>query len=195
MWNCWVESLKGVEVTVCGIKCVNVKVNTIKIFAIHFSYNNKLNMIKHFLTTLSSIQNVLKIWLMRNLTLEGKIIVFKTLTLSKIDIHLCLSSVVLKQIIEEIEIQSDWKKILNIQIFTHRTLFSLDHHLVKYNYLLNIEKLKSRKLYCIINSSRNNKSTSHTFWAEVWLDSIRLEGHLYITTKTYHIYVFKIALI
>ena len=133
--------------TVCGIKCVNVKVNTIKIFAIHFSYNNKLNMIKHFLTTLSSIQNVLKIWLMRNLTLEGKII----------------SSVVLKQIIEEIEIQSDWKKILNIQIFTHRTLFSLDHHLVKYNYLLNIEKLKSRKLYCIINSSRNNKSTSHTF--------------------------------
>ena len=38
---------------------------------------------------------------MRNLTLEGKIIVFKTLALSKI-VHLCLTSVVPKQIIEEI---------------------------------------------------------------------------------------------
>ena len=39
---------------------------------------------------------------MTNLTLEGKIIVFKTLALSKI-VHLCLISVVPKQIIEEIE--------------------------------------------------------------------------------------------
>ena len=39
---------------------------------------------------------------MRNLTLEGEIIVFKTLALSKI-VHLCLTSVVPKQIIEELE--------------------------------------------------------------------------------------------
>ena len=39
---------------------------------------------------------------MRNLTLEGRMIVFKTLALSKI-VHLCLTSVVPKQIIEEIE--------------------------------------------------------------------------------------------
>ena len=39
---------------------------------------------------------------MRNLTLKGKIKVFKTLALSKI-VHLCLTSVVPKQIIEEIE--------------------------------------------------------------------------------------------
>ena len=57
---------------------------------------------KNFLTARSNIQNVLKIWCMKNLTLEGKIIVFKTLALSKI-IHLCLTSVVPKQIIEEIE--------------------------------------------------------------------------------------------
>ena len=36
--------LKGVEVAVCGTKCVNLKVNTIKILGIHFSYNNNLNM-------------------------------------------------------------------------------------------------------------------------------------------------------
>ena len=39
---------------------------------------------------------------MRNLTLEGKIIVFKTLALSII-VHVCLTSVVTKQVIEEIE--------------------------------------------------------------------------------------------
>ena len=37
-----IGSLKGVEVAVCGIKCVNLKVNTIKILGIHFSYYNKL---------------------------------------------------------------------------------------------------------------------------------------------------------
>ena len=86
---------------VCGIKCVNVKVNTVKILGINFSYNNKLNMEKNFLTAISNIQNALKIWRMRNLTLEGKIIVFKTLALSKM-VHLCLTSIVPKQIIEEI---------------------------------------------------------------------------------------------
>ena len=55
-----------------------------------------------FLLAISNIKNVLKIWCMRNLTLGGKIIVFKTLALSKI-VHLCLTSVVPKQIIEQIE--------------------------------------------------------------------------------------------
>ena len=57
---------------------------------------------KNFLTAISNIQSVLKIWRMRNLILEGKIIVFETLALSKI-FHLCFTSVVPKHIIEEIE--------------------------------------------------------------------------------------------
>ena len=60
-------SLKGVEV-VCGIKCVNLKVNTIKILRIHFSYNNKLNMETNFLAAISNIQSILKIWCIRGLT-------------------------------------------------------------------------------------------------------------------------------
>ena len=91
----WIGSLKGVEVVVCGITCVNLKVNSIEILGIHFSYVSKLNMEKKFLTAISNIQNVLKIWCMRNITLEVKIIVFKTLTLSKI-VYLCLTSVVPK---------------------------------------------------------------------------------------------------
>ena len=43
-----IGSLKVVEEAVCSIKCVNVKVNTIKILEIHFSYNNKLNMEKKY---------------------------------------------------------------------------------------------------------------------------------------------------
>ena len=53
---------------------------------------------KKFLTTIANIQSVLQNWHMRNLTLEGKIIVFKILVLSKI-VHLCFTSDVPKQII------------------------------------------------------------------------------------------------
>ena len=97
-----IGSLKGVEVIVCGIKCVNVKVNTIKVLGIHFSYYNKLNMEKNFLAAISNIQSVLKIRSMKNLTLEGKIIVFKTLALSKV-VRIGFTSVVPKQIVEEIK--------------------------------------------------------------------------------------------
>ena len=117
-----IGSLKGVEVAVCGIKCVNLKVNTIKILGIHFSYNNKLIMEKNFLTAISNIQRVLEIWRIRNLTLEGKIIVFKTQALSEI-VHLCLTSVVTKKIIEEIEnMQKNFLWNRSSQKIKHSTL-------------------------------------------------------------------------
>ena len=49
-----IGSLKGVKMAVCGIKCVNKKVNTIKILGIHFSYNNMLSIEKH-LTAISNV--------------------------------------------------------------------------------------------------------------------------------------------
>ena len=39
---------------------------------------------KKILESITKIQNVLKVWRMRRLTLEGKIIVFKTLAISEI---------------------------------------------------------------------------------------------------------------
>ena len=87
-----IGSLKGVEVAVCSIKRINLKVNAIKILGIHFSYNNKVNMEKNFLTAISNIQNVLKV---NGKIIKGKIIVFKTLASSKI-VHLCLTSVLPK---------------------------------------------------------------------------------------------------
>ena len=42
-----IASLKEVEKADCAINCDNLKVNTIKILGIHFSYNNKFNMEKN----------------------------------------------------------------------------------------------------------------------------------------------------
>ena len=55
-----------------------------KITGVHFWYNEANQDEKNFLETITKIQNVLRIWRMRSLTLEGKIIVFKTLAISKI---------------------------------------------------------------------------------------------------------------
>ena len=40
----------------------------------------------------------------------------------------------------------------------------LDHHLVKSNSLFKIEKLESRKVYCIINSLRTDKPTLQMYF-------------------------------
>ena len=68
--------LKGVQVAVCGMHCADRKNDTLKILDTHFSYNEKLIEEKNFYTTIRNIQRVLKIWEMRNLTLEGKIVIF-----------------------------------------------------------------------------------------------------------------------
>ena len=76
--------LKGVQVAVCGMRCLDLKNDTLKILGTHFSYNEKLKEERNFYTTVTNIQRVLKIWKMRNLTLEGKIVIFKTLAIPKI---------------------------------------------------------------------------------------------------------------
>ena len=76
--------LKGVKVAVCGIQCVDLVLDTIKILGTHFSYNEKLKEERNFCLIIANIQRVLKLWKLRNLTLEGKILIFKTLALSKI---------------------------------------------------------------------------------------------------------------
>ena len=69
------------------MKNTDLKKNTVKILGFHYSYNKKLENEEKFENHIQKIESVLKIWRMRNLTLEGKIIIFKTLAISKI-IHL-----------------------------------------------------------------------------------------------------------
>ena len=78
----WV--LKGVKVAACGIQCLDLVLDTIKILGMHFSYNAKLKEERNFCLIIANIQRVLKLWKLRNVTLEGKILIFKTLALSKI---------------------------------------------------------------------------------------------------------------
>ena len=80
-----IGSLKGVKMAVCSIKCIDLTTETIKIFGVHFSYNQKLKIQKKFVKSITNMQNVLLIWRIKNTTLQGKIIIFKTLALCKIE--------------------------------------------------------------------------------------------------------------
>ena len=98
-----IGALESVKVAVCGMKCIDLCNDTMKITGIHFSYNKKKRNEKKFLDSITKIQNVLKVRRMRRLTLEGKIIAFKTLAISKI-VFLSLISKVPTEIISELEI-------------------------------------------------------------------------------------------
>ena len=61
--------LKSVKVAVCGMKCVDFYKDSIRITCGHFSNNKTKQDEKDFLQTITRIQNVLKIWRLRSLTL------------------------------------------------------------------------------------------------------------------------------
>ena len=73
----------------CGKDCINLTEDVIKILAIYFSYNKKLEQEKNFLNYIVKIQNILKLWKVRNLTIEGRVVAFKSLAISKLS-HLAL---------------------------------------------------------------------------------------------------------
>ena len=70
------------------MECTDLTEDTIKIFGIYFTYNKSLNKRRTFWVILK-IQNILKLWKLRNLTLEEKNAIFMSLVISKI-IHLAL---------------------------------------------------------------------------------------------------------
>ena len=76
--------LRGFQVAVCDMKCIDLRNETIKILGISFLYNQKIKDEKKFYNTISNIQGVLNLWRMRNLTLEGRAVVFNALAILKI---------------------------------------------------------------------------------------------------------------
>ena len=86
----------------CGLKFINLTIDTIKILSVHFSYNNTLKVQNNFLDTVKSIQQVLRFWNSRMLSLEGRIIIFKTLAISKI-VYLAFLTVIPNSLIEELQ--------------------------------------------------------------------------------------------
>ena len=83
------------------MKCVDLCKDTIRITGVHFSYNKTKQDVKNVLETISKIQNALKIWRMRSLTPEGKVIDFETLAISKI-VYLSMTIKVPTEILVEL---------------------------------------------------------------------------------------------
>ena len=78
--------LRRIKLALCGMKCVNLNNDVIKILGIYYSFDKKLEneKKKNFLSHIIKLQNILNMWRIRNLSLLGKISIFKTLAVSKI---------------------------------------------------------------------------------------------------------------
>ena len=63
--------------------------DVIKILGIYYSYSKSFEQENNFLNRIVKIQNILKLWKLRNLAIQGRIVVFTSLAISKL-IHLPL---------------------------------------------------------------------------------------------------------
>ena len=84
-----VGALKGVQAALCGMRCIDLVSNTVKIVGLYYSYNEKLEIQENFKWHMINIEKILQISRMRDLSIAGKITVFKTLAISKI-VHFAL---------------------------------------------------------------------------------------------------------
>ena len=77
-------ALEGVQVAVCGMRCIDLCNEAIKILGNYFSYNSRIKNECNFLKIVSNVQKVLNLCWYQNLTLDRRIVVFKSLAISKI---------------------------------------------------------------------------------------------------------------
>ena len=94
---------KGVKTALCNIKNVNLLNNSIKVLGVHYSYDTNVYQSKNFTAVIEKIEKVLNIWKSRSLTLLGKIVIFKTLGISKI-VYISQMSSVPDRILAQLEI-------------------------------------------------------------------------------------------
>ena len=78
---------------VCDMRCIDLNIDMLKILDIRFSYNEKLKKEKIFCKIETDMQRVVKIWKMRRLKVEGKIVIFKKIAISKIVFQAFITSV------------------------------------------------------------------------------------------------------
>ena len=81
---------------------LNLTKETVKILGVYFSYYKKLEHNINFQSRIVKIESAQRLWHMRNLTIEGKVLVFKSLAVSKI-VHLSLITTVLHTIINQLK--------------------------------------------------------------------------------------------
>ena len=81
---------------------LNLTKETVKILGVYFSYYKKLEHNINFQSRIVKIESAQRLCNMRNLTIEGKVLVFKSLAISKI-VHLSLITTVLHTIINQLK--------------------------------------------------------------------------------------------
>ena len=86
------------------MRCINLVSNLVKILGIYYYYNEKLKIQENFKMHIIKIKKVLQIWRVRDLSITGKITVFKTLEISNI-VHFALVKTIPNLIIQELKIQ------------------------------------------------------------------------------------------
>ena len=96
-----IGTLKMVQVALYGMRCNDLVSNIVKILGIYYSYNEKLEIPENFKRRIIKIEKILRICRMRDLSIAGKITVFKTLAISKI-VHLALVKTIPNSIIQEL---------------------------------------------------------------------------------------------
>ena len=84
------------------MKNINLTKESINILGVHISYNKKIQDELNFTKTIKNFCNVIKLWRMRKLTLEGKTTIFKSLAISK-TVHLAIITKVPNTVIEELK--------------------------------------------------------------------------------------------
>ena len=86
---------------VCSMQWVNVTRDAILILGIYFLLNINLMNQKYYCQAIINIHGILKLWWMNNLSIEGKIVVFKRLAISKL-VYLALFTVIPNDITDKV---------------------------------------------------------------------------------------------
>ena len=117
---CGIGSKKGVLKAFSNLSSVDVENDTVKILGFHHSYNKQLAGERNFSNMVTDIHNVLNLWTMRGISLIGKILIFKTLGISKLQ-YIAYMAQVPDKIIRQL--QSIKKNPMEIKYTKNKTLY------------------------------------------------------------------------
>ena len=95
-----------------GVKNVFLLDECIRVLGVNFTYNATLFIEKNYVDCIKKIQNVLRAWGMRFLSLYGKITIFKSLAFSKLVYIACMSAATddIINLLETIQTEFIWDK-------------------------------------------------------------------------------------
>ena len=96
---CWIGRAKGLTNTLINCKWVDLNNQATHALGIFNSYDHDLIQKLNFLDNLKCLSDVLQLWRGRGLSLSGKILVFKTLALSR---HASTMKISSKQLIDQL---------------------------------------------------------------------------------------------